>query len=39
MANNAELMKLLDDASCRVKKTGGIPHDEFWKQIDAKYEK
>ena len=39
MANNAELMKLLDDASRRVKKSGGIPHDEFWKRIDAKYEK
>ncbi|HLQ44657.1 MAG TPA: type II toxin-antitoxin system prevent-host-death family antitoxin [Planctomycetaceae bacterium] len=39
MANNAELMKLLDAASRRVKKTGGIPSEEFWKRIDAKYEK
>lgn len=39
LANNTELMKLLDDASRRVKKTGGIPHDEFWKRIDAKYKK
>ncbi len=39
MANNAELFQLLDAASQRVKTTGGIPHDEFWKRIDAKYEK
>ena len=39
MANNAELIQLLDDASRRVKKTGGIPRDEFWKRIDAKYAK
>lgn len=39
MANNAELFQLLDAASQRVKETGGIPHDEFWKRIDAKSEK
>ena len=39
MANNEELFRLLDAASQRVKKTGGIPHDEFWKRIDSKYAK
>jgi prevent-host-death family protein len=39
MANNADLFRLLDAASQRVQKTGGIPHDEFWRRIDAKYAK
>ncbi len=39
MANNAELFRLLDAASQRVQKTGGIPQEEFWKRIDAKYAK
>ena len=39
MANSKQLMKLLDEASRRIDETGGIPHDEFWKRIDAKYEK
>ncbi|MBC7816082.1 MAG: type II toxin-antitoxin system prevent-host-death family antitoxin [Planctomycetaceae bacterium] len=39
MANNTELFQLLDAASQRVKESGGIPHDEFWKRIDAKYAK
>jgi prevent-host-death family protein len=39
IANNEELLQLLDAASQRVKKTGGIPHDEFWKRVDAKYPK
>ena len=39
MANNEELFQLLDRASERVKKTGGIPRDDFWNQVDAKYQK
>ena len=39
MANSEQLMKLLDEASRNVDETGGIPNDEFWKRIDAKYEK
>lgn len=39
MANSKQLMNLLDGASRQIDETGGIPHDEFWKQIDAKYEK
>jgi hypothetical protein len=39
MANSVQVRKLLDEASQRVSQTGGIPHDEFWNQIDSKYEK
>ena len=39
MANSKRLMELLDEASRRIDETGGIPHDEFWKRIDAKYGK
>ena len=39
MANSERLMKLLNEASQRISETGGIPHDEFWKRIDAKYAK
>ncbi|MFM9962794.1 MAG: hypothetical protein ACKV2Q_16410 [Planctomycetaceae bacterium] len=39
MDNNEEFMKLLADASRQVEKTGGIPHDEFWRRNDAKYSK
>lgn len=33
MANNAELMELLDAADRRISATGGIPHDEFWRRV------
>jgi prevent-host-death family protein len=33
MANNAELMELLDAADQRISATGGIPHDEFWRRV------
>ena len=39
MANSKRLMELLDEANRHIDETGGIPHDEFWKQIDAKYDK
>ena len=39
MANSKQLMKLLDNASQNLSETGGILHEEFWKRIDAKYEK
>lgn len=34
MANNAELMTLLDEADRRISATGGIPHDEFWARVE-----
>lgn len=39
VANSKQLMELLDEASRSIDKTGGIPHDEFWQRIDAKYDK
>ena len=33
MANNTELMKILDRADASISKTGGIPHDEFWARV------
>ena len=29
---------MLSEASERIRTTGGIPHDEFWQQLDAEYE-
>ncbi len=39
MASNQRLMEILAESDRQIDETGGIPHDEFWKQIDAKYEK
>jgi prevent-host-death family protein len=36
LANNTELMKLLDEADRRISATGGIPHERFWKQVNEK---
>ena len=33
LANNRELMKLLDEADRRITRSGGIAHDEFWAQV------
>lgn len=35
MANNAELMTLLDEADRRISATGGIPHEEFWTRVEC----
>jgi prevent-host-death family protein len=34
MANNAELMTILEEADRRISITGGIPHDEFWARVE-----
>lgn len=39
MAGNKRLMEILAESDRQIDETGGIPHDEFWKQINAKYEK
>ncbi|MBM4084779.1 MAG: hypothetical protein FJ272_08325 [Planctomycetes bacterium] len=36
MANNAELMRMLDEADQRISKTGGIRHEEFWARLERK---
>jgi hypothetical protein len=33
-----ELRAILDAAEQRIQETGGIPHDEFWRQVDAGYD-
>jgi len=38
LANNAEFMKLLDEADRRISKTGGLSHDEFWAQVKQESE-
>ena len=30
-----EMHTLLEAAEARIETTGGIPHDEFWRQVDA----
>jgi prevent-host-death family protein len=34
MANNVELMRMLDEADQRISRTGGIPHEEFWARVE-----
>ena len=36
LANNRELMKLLDQADRRITETGGVTHDDFWAQATPK---
>ena len=33
-----KLCVVLDAAEMRIQATGGIPHDEFWRQVDAEYD-
>jgi hypothetical protein len=33
-----ELRAILDAAEQRIQETGGIPHDEFWRQVDVEYD-
>ena len=35
MAHSPRLRQLLDQAASRVRQDGGIPHDQFWAQVDA----
>lgn len=37
LANNPKFNQMMDDARKRIEKTGGIPHENFWKLIDEKY--
>lgn len=38
LAHSKKLRTLLDAAEARIETTGGIPHDEFWRQVDAEYD-
>ncbi len=33
LAHNPRFQKLINDADNRVKKTGGIKHDDFWESV------
>lgn len=35
MAYSPKLRTILDAAERRIDKEGGIPHDEFWKQVES----
>jgi prevent-host-death family protein len=35
MAHSPRLRQLPDEAAARVRCDGGIPHDQFWAQVDA----
>lgn len=38
IANNLRFRQLLQTAEKRLDETGGIPHDEFWKRVEANYQ-
>ncbi len=37
IAYSKTLRSVLEAAEERIQKTGGIPHDTFWQQVDAEY--
>jgi prevent-host-death family protein len=38
LAHSKKLRAVLEAAEMRIQATGGIPHDEFWRQVDAEYD-
>ena len=38
LAYSPKFRTILQAAREEIKQTGGIPHDEFWRQVDAEYE-
>ena len=37
LAFSPKFREILQAARAEIKDTGGIPHDEFWQQVDAEY--
>mgnify|MGYP001054262773 CR=1 FL=1 len=37
LAYSPKFRAILQAARSEIKQTGGIPHDEFWQQVDAEY--
>ena len=37
LAHSKKLRAVLKAAEMRIQATGGIPHDEFWRQVNAEY--
>lgn len=38
LAHSKKLKSILDDAAARIRATGGIKHEDFWRQLDAEYQ-
>ena len=38
LAYSPKFKAILQEARREIAETGGIPHDEFWRQVDAEYE-
>ena len=38
IANNPRFRHLIQATEKRLDETGGIPHDEFWKRVEANYQ-
>ena len=38
LAYSPTFQAMLNAAEDRIRLTGGVPHDEFWKRLDAEYE-
>ena len=38
LAYSPKFQTMLDAAEARIRASGGVPHDEFWQQVDAEYE-
>src|SRR5438128_8874495 len=39
LAHSPKFQALLDKSRRRIEKTGGIPHDVFWREVDAESRK
>ena len=35
LANSPRFQALLDKSRRQIEKTGGIPHEEFWREVEA----
>jgi hypothetical protein len=38
LAQSEQLKSILDDAEARIQATGGVKHEDFWKQLDGEYQ-
>jgi prevent-host-death family protein len=34
LAHNPKFMKILEDAERNIRETGGIPHEQFWTEVE-----
>ncbi len=38
LSYSPRLRRLLEERAEEIRRTGGIPHDEFWKMVEAEHE-